>query len=131
VWDSEDVRLPGDQTVFRSAEHRIQDTRVSIGQFYQFGHNAWAHGLLGGGVCLTRRGVTSEFSPLVRYDRNGPITLEPGYRASSSETRATPFAAAVAKAYVTPRVFVRSEVQADFRGGVEAVVLRAGVGVDF
>lgn len=131
VWDSEDVRLPDGRIAFRYAHNDVTDTRVSIGQYYQFGHNAWTHVLVGGGLNLTRRGVNSDISPLVLNERNGSLTLEPGHSRLSSETGAAAFAAAAAKAYMTPRVFVRSEVQADVRRGIEAVVLRAGIGVDF
>lgn len=131
LWGSEQVFLPDGQLAFRYSEHHVQDTRVSIGQFYQFGHNAWTHTLVGGGISLTRRHVDSNVSPLQRHDRTGTETLEPGLARSSADSRVNAFAAAALKAYVTPRVFVRSELQADFRANLEAVVLRVGVGVDF
>jgi len=131
-WHSTTVPLPEGGETFRVSEHHIQDTRLSIGQFYQFGHNAWAHVLLGGGISVTRRYTLTDIRPLQRYDRSGGVVIiDPGRTESSSDTRASPFASAATKAYLTTRVFVRADAQADFRSSLEAVVLRIGLGVDF
>lgn len=130
-WQTAPVDLPGGAYGYRSSDSRIQDTRVSLGQFHQFGHNAWAHALLGGGVSITRRHTTEEVEPLMRYDRNVVVVLEPGYSRSFDRTGANAFVAAAVKAYMTPQVFFRSDVVADFRSRMEAVVMRVGFGVDF
>ncbi len=131
VWESSSVFLPDGRTAWRNSRNNIQDTRFSMGQFYQFGHNAWAHVSIGGGVSITTRDISSEVSPLMVYDRTGQQTLEPGDSRVGTDTRTNAFAAAALKAYVAPRVFVRSEVQADFRGSLDAIVARVGLGVDF
>lgn len=131
MWEGVDVSLTGGVRAWRSAEHAVQDTRVSIGQFYQFGHNAWAHVALGAGVAVTGRSRSSDFSPLVFFDRAGERTLESGYSESVRSTETRAFAAVVSKAYVTPRVFIRAELQTDFESSLDAVVMRVGVGVDF
>jgi hypothetical protein len=129
-WQSITVPQP-EGTAFRIAEHQVQDTRASFGQFYQFGHNAWTHLSFGGGLTIMRRNTISDIRPLSRHDRSGEVILEPGRTERTDETRASAFAAAALKAYVIPRAFVRTDVQADFRNRLEAVVLRIGVGVDF
>jgi hypothetical protein len=130
-WQSFPVYLPSGEMLYGASVHRFQDTRASLGQFYQFGHNAWTHVLLGGGIGVIHRQTTSEFEPLTRYDRVGPIVVQPGSTSSSASTWTGPFAAAAVKAYVTPRVFVRSDAQADFSSHLEALTFRVGVGVDF
>jgi hypothetical protein len=130
-WQSAPVVLPGGAFVVRVSEHHIQDSRFSVGQFYQFGHNAWTHVLLGGGISLTLRQTLSDVQPLERYDRTGRIVVEPGWTESTNRVQASPFAAAAVKAYVTPRVFVRTDIHADFRAEIQAVILRVGFGVDF
>lgn len=130
-WQSTPVQLPDGAFPVRMSEHHIQDSRVSVGQFYQFGHNAWTHVLLGGGLSVMHRRTVSDIQPLERYDRTGRVVLEPGWTQSRTSTHASPFAAAALKAYITPRVFMRADVHADFRPDIEAVVLRVGFGVDF
>lgn len=129
-WHSTSVQRPGGE-LYRVTEDRIQDTRVSIGQFYQFGHNAWSHVLLGCGISVTRRHTISDVQPLTQYDRFGRVVVESGSTGSSTEVRAAPFAAAAVKGYLTPRAFVRADVQGDFRAELEALVLRIGFGFDF
>jgi hypothetical protein len=130
-WESVMVPQPGGEPAFRVSEHHIQDTRVSIGQFYQFGHNSWTHVSLGGGVNVTRRSTVTDIQPVTRYDRTGMVVLEPGSRSSSADTDVNAFTSVAFKAYMTPRVFMRSDVQTDFRKDLQAVVLRIGVGADF
>ena len=130
-YHSNRVQRPGEDVLYRATNDRIQDTRVSIGQFYQFGRNAWSHVLLGCGISLTRRHTISEVQPLMRYEWGGAVLVEPGSTGSSTEVRAAPFATAAIKGYLTPRAFVRADVQADFRAELETLVLRIGFGVDF
>lgn len=130
-WNNSSVQLPGGVMAFRASEHLIQDTRVSVGQFYQFGHNAWTHALLGAGLSVTRRHTVTNIQPLIRYDRPTPVTVDPGYTSASNSTRVNLFATAAMKGYVAPRVFVRADLQADFNLDLQAVVMRIGVGVDF
>jgi hypothetical protein len=130
-WQTVTTRLPDGATAYRGAEHNIQDTRVSIGQFYQFGHNAWVHVLAGAGVAITRRLTESRIEPLARYERTSIVIVEPGYSGRSNDASVNPFGALAVKAYVNPRVFVRSDLQADFKSDLQALVVRIGVGVDF
>lgn len=131
VWEASSVFLPDARSAWRNGQHQIQDTRFSVGQFYQFGHNAWAHASIGGGLSVTRRAITSELSPLVIYDGRSQVVLEPGTTRSAEDVRTNAFLGVAVKSYVTPRLFVRSEAQADFRTSLDAVVLRIGFGVDF
>jgi hypothetical protein len=131
VWEGENVILAQGRTAWRSSQHEIQDTRFTVGQFYQFGHNAWAHASIGGGLSITLRDIATEVSPLYIYDGRGQLILEPAETRRGDDTRTNAFVAAAVKSYVSPRMFVRTDVQADFRTSLDAVVLRVGFGVDF
>jgi hypothetical protein len=49
----------------------------------------------------------------------------------TSTDRALPFAATGFKAYFNERGFFRTDLKLQFRGGVEQVAWKVGVGVDF
>ncbi len=131
VLEGDMVVLSDGRTAWQSRSHDTQDTRLSIGQFYQFGHNAWAHASIGAGISMTWRDVQTSVSPLYVYDNRGQQIVRPGESHRSDDLRTNAFAAAAVKAYVTPRLFVRTDGQLDFRGSLDAVVLRVGFGVDF
>lgn len=131
VWQGESILLGGGRQTWRNIQHDIQDTRFSVGQFYQFGHNAWAHALLGGGVSVTARDIATEISPVFIYDSRETVLVQPGETRRSDDVRTNAFVAAAVKGYVTPRWFIRGDTQVDFRSKVDAVVLRIGFGVDF
>jgi hypothetical protein len=131
LWSAEPF-IVGGQLLYRSAEHTIRDTRVSIGQFYQFGHNRWVHPSVGAGVTIRHRTLTSIYYPAVFYDGRQPIHVA-DYERPQAEATVEPaaFAAVALKAYVTRRAFFRTDTQVDFRDGVRDVNARIGFGVDF
>lgn len=132
AWSYEQVQLPPGQWVFSGALHDIRYTRASVGQFYQFGHNAWVHVALGGGVSIVARRVFSRYQPLAYYDGSAQHLLAPPTPdGEATDTLVRPFMAAALKAYLTQRVFFRSDVQADFRATLDHLAIRAGFGVDF
>ena len=65
IYEGENVFLSGGRTAWRNTRHDVADTRLSVGQFYQFGRNAWAHVALGGGLSVTWRDIDSETSPVI------------------------------------------------------------------
>lgn len=132
AWSYEQAKLPTGQWVFSGALHDISYTRAAVGQFYQFGHNAWVHVALGGGVSVVARRVFSRYQPVAYYDGSTQhLVAPPTPDAETTETLVRPFMAAALKAYLTQRVFFRSDVQADFRSTLDQVAIRAGLGVDF
>lgn len=131
VYEGEQVFLPEGRSAWRNNQHTIHDTRLSVGQFYQFGHNAWAHASIGGGVSVAWRDIATEVSPLVIYDGRGTVIVQPGEHLTSNDVRTNAFVATGVKAYVTPHLFVRTDAQADFRRDLDNVVFRVGFGVDF
>jgi hypothetical protein len=132
IWDTQQV-VVGPDVVYRSVEHSLGDTRVSLGQYFQFGHNQWVHPSIGAGVTVRWRDRTSEYTPAVVF-RGTPREPEPvlaSARDTSRTTETGAFVALALKAYLTPRAFFRADTQLDLRGGVEQVTARAGLGIDF
>jgi hypothetical protein len=132
IWDTQQI-IVGRDAVYRSVEHSLRDTRVSLGQYFQFGHNQWVHPSIGAGVTVRWRDRVSEYAPAVIF-RGTPGDPEP-VRAPARDTARTTevggFVALAMKAYLTPRAFFRADTQLDLRGGIEQVIARAGLGIDF
>jgi hypothetical protein len=132
VWDSEPI-LAGDNFGYRSVEHTQRHTSVSIGQYYQFGHNQWVHPSIGAGLVVRRRERTSEYAPGVIFPGpvRDPVVVVPPDRLSGTVTEGAAFVALAMKAYITPRAFFRADTQVDIRRGIDQVTARAGLGIDF
>jgi hypothetical protein len=133
VWDYELIET-GSELVPRTVRHDVGHTRVSLTQAYQFGRNQWVHPSIGVGVLVDRRDVRSDYSPAVAYRGPSvtPVTIAPPANTGPvTTTVALPFVTAAVKAYVTPRAFVRSDVQVAFRRRAESIVAHAGFGFDF
>ncbi|MGH9315285.1 MAG: hypothetical protein ACRD09_13545 [Vicinamibacterales bacterium] len=122
-----------------AVDHEFSTRRLTLGQHYQFFHNAFFHPTIGGGVALTWETTEREF-PAV-FVRDPPVSsrqiptirqVEPG-RTEGPETRlrTMAFAATGFKAYFARRGFFRSDLRVMFTDRVEDVTLRSGFGVDF
>jgi len=127
------VRI-GTQQYWESGEDYVRSRRFTLTQLYQFGHNAWVHPFVGAGVQVIReqrRGtryrypVTSGSSGSV-YVQPEMVTIGP-----TSDILVGGVALAGLKAYMSRRVYFRTDFQTGFRGGADETVLRFGVGVDF
>ena len=119
---------------FRGREHRIRTTTAAIGAAYQAFENAWFHPFFGGGLMVVHQTERANMSePWIYY--RGPqdrIVLPPLPPLSESVTSVRPFATAGFKAYVSERVFFRTDLRAAASSrGTESVEWRAGFGFDF
>jgi hypothetical protein len=114
-------------------EHRVASRGLSLTTTYQFLHNTWVHPFVGGGVDIDweRRRTQTE----IRTYRSSPtgssssVESLPDENARDERVRAA--IATGAKFYVSPRVFVRTDVRVSFTDKVDAVRWRAGAGFDF
>ncbi len=106
-------------------EHRFSTRRLAIGQQYQFYRNVWVHPFVAAGLDLTWE----------RQDRTDEIYWSLPSRVETHPTRTTllarPFATAGLKAYFNSQAFFRTDMKLTFDRGVDEVLLRIGVGVDF
>ena len=124
----------GTQVLYRFSRYRFSTTRVAVGHLYQFGRNAWVHPFVGGGVDFVWETTNRRDDPLFVYDQAGrqQVVLEPARQHQQTrELSARPFAAAGVKAYMTQRAFFRTDMRLTFEDGVEEVLFRFGIGVDF
>jgi len=128
------VRISPLGGVYSPVVHQFSTRAVGIGQQYQFGHNAWFHPYLGGGVALEWVRQTEEREPTYQFGRSGssPFLIEPARTIGpKTDARARPFVNSGFKAYMTERSFFRSDVRVAFEHDVKDVGLRVGFGVDF
>jgi hypothetical protein len=117
----------------------VQRNAIGISQQYQFGRNAWFHPHVAAGVSIAFDTRLDHYDPTYGFDpvsRTSSI-IEPGRTEGPMRTTTVrPFLAGGFKAYVTPRVFVRSDVRAGVgtRGvarGIDELLARIGMGIDF
>jgi hypothetical protein len=118
------TRLPNGLVNYTSEEHRIDGTKVSIAQTYQFGRNSTFHPFIVGGADIDREHDTIE-----RFTSSSSSSHTTDTRVETS-IRARAFAGAGFKAYFSERAFFRGEAR--FAGGQRAdqMTWTAGVGVD-
>jgi hypothetical protein len=116
------------------SEYSFLTRRITLGQQYQFGENAWFHPHLGAGLDLNWETESRRDREVVFYDpatrpRSGVVA--PLEHPDRTDLHARPYVSAGFKAYVTPRAFVRGDARTVFGRQVEDVLVRFGVGVDF
>jgi hypothetical protein len=116
------------------SEYSFVTRRITLGQQYQFGENAWFHPHLGAGMDLNWETVRRRDRDVVLYDpatRQHGGVVGPAGHPNRTDLHARPYVSAGFKGYVTPRAFVRSDTRIVLGRRVEDVVVRFGVGVDF
>jgi outer membrane protein W len=107
------------------SDYAFLTRRLAVGQQYQFARNTWVHPFVGVGFDLTWEQV----------DRTDEIFLSLPVRTTihprRTELLTRPFATFGLKAYVAPRAFIRTDMKLVFDKGIDEVLLRLGLGVDF
>jgi hypothetical protein len=137
-FDSVSTRTEG-TFVNRYRRFTIQRRTVGLAQQYQFGRNAWFHPHVAAGVSIAFDTRMDRYEPTYGHD---PVTrtsylIEPGRTEGPTRTTTVrPFLSGGFKAYMTPRLFVRSDVRAGVgtRGvarGIDELMARIGMGIDF
>jgi hypothetical protein len=107
------------------SEHRFSTKRLAIGQQYQFYRNVWVHPFLTAGLDLT-------WEDQNRRDDIYPSLPSQGERVPTrTELLARPFATVGLKAYFNSQTYFRTDMKLTFHSGVDEVIIRIGVGVDF
>jgi hypothetical protein len=114
-------------------DHTYEVRTLSVLQAWQFGHNAWVHPFVGGGVDIDWERRTTKGSVQVIDSRTDParFTSESLPRDRHTEVIARPIAMVGLKAYLARNAFFRTDVRASFREGIDNVVWRLGFGCDF
>jgi hypothetical protein len=115
-------------------DYRFATRRLGVAQQYQFGHNVWFHPWVSAGVDFTWEQIDESEGPIYIYDNvTRQSRTEPGEGALPRRTEFTarPFTALGFKTYMAARTFFRTDLKFVFRGGVDEVLVRFGLGVDF
>jgi hypothetical protein len=134
-YSLEAVAVPGSSfPSFLQRDHHFRTTTASAGLNYQFLENAWFHPFIGTGLELLRERERIETTFPIVSTRDPRMSVAP--LPSSTETRvehaARPFVAGGFKAYVSERVYIRTDLRTAWStDGLTAVAWRSGVGVDF
>lgn len=130
--------LIGADRAFVQSEYLFKDLRLSFSQSVQFGRNAWIHPFAGAGVDLDYLRTTEDRPPQFSTvfvgsisSRDNRSVLIPGVREHETSIRAVPFAKGGFKIYLSDRAFVVQEFKFGFANGVDHVLWKTGVGIDF
>jgi Outer membrane protein beta-barrel domain len=122
------------RTTIVEGEYRFATRRVGLAQHYQFGRNAWFHPWVSAGVDFTWEQIDETEGPIhIIENVTHQNRTEPGEGVLPRRTEFTarPFGALGFKTYMAPRTFFRTDMKFVFHGGVDEVLLRFGIGVDF
>lgn len=125
----------GEDRTYAESDYRFRDIKVSLAQAFQFGRNAWVHPFLAGGVDVDRLQSTEDRPPQNRViylsNRDTRTVFIPGFRETETSVRVRPFVKTGLKMYVSDRSFLTTEVKFGLGGGVDHVLWKTGIGVDF
>jgi outer membrane protein with beta-barrel domain len=134
--------VPGVPADFRLyTRNRYRTRTLSIGQSYQFFHNAWFHPFVTAGAALgwqrervevpeQRYYPATVFTPGVPAERI-PVVIPARPIETSSRIVRQAFAGAGLKAYITPRAFFRSDLRFAVGSDGRTNTIRFGFGLDF
>jgi hypothetical protein len=118
--------------VLTQSEYAFSTRRIGVAQQYQFGRNAWFHPWVSAGVDVTWEQIDEDEEIITTFDQTRQWRTERGPgEPRRTEVSARPFAALGFKTYLAPRTFFRTDMKFVFHGGVDEVLLRFGLGVDF
>lgn len=119
---------------YRIQEHRIHETDVAAGVTYQFLENRWFHPFVGAGaIVVARTDEAEETEPFVYFRTTvDQVVLPPLPALTDTTTSVRPFTTLGFKAYVSERVFFRTDLRLTVtRERAESAAWRAGFGFDF
>jgi hypothetical protein len=114
---------------YGSALHTFSTTTIAAAQRYQFGHNAMFHPNVAAGTSIEWVHHAGELGPL--YSTNGGVLQPRQAIPPTTERRYNAFVSAGFKAYVTQRVFVRTDLRVGFRRELTHILVNTGLGMDF
>jgi len=117
-------RLTGNTFRYVSERHAFDPLSMSVAQTYQFGHNAWFHPFVTGGVSVDReREAITQF------------VTTPVSNTQSTSLRTTvtvrPFVGTGFKAYLNERTFFTGAAKVSLGKRIDQTSWTAGIGVDF
>lgn len=131
----EPVILNGERA-YVQGDYVFHDLKLSVSQTFQFGHNAWVHPYLGAGIDLDYLRTTEDRPSQQAYvypTNGGPsrAILIAGVHERDEAARAVGFAKGGFKMYVSDRAFVVQEFKFGFASGLDHMLWKTGLGIDF
>jgi hypothetical protein len=114
--------------------YRFSTRRVAFAQQYQFFRNAWFHPFIAGGLDLTWESIDEREEAITVWDpiaRQYRVVRDEVVHPTETDLHVRPFATFGFKAYMTQRSFFRSDMKFVVKNGVDEVLIRFGLGVDF
>jgi hypothetical protein len=134
--DSYEPEIVSGGTAYVRSGYGFQTVRLSVGQLYQFGENAWVHPYLGAGADVdylrtteTRPEQTASVFPTGSSTSRSVVV--PGAFEREAGVRTRPFVKGGFKMYASDRVFFTTEWKFGIGDGVQHVLWKTGFGVDF
>ena len=132
-YTSRPVTISG-TTTYESSNVERFERNVSFSQHYQFFRNQWFHPNVAAGVEIARATTTEHYPPVFVYDnvtRTSREVQPARVEGPNHETIVRPFVQTGFKAYMTRKAFFLTDVRVMVRGGIDEVLFRFGIGVDF
>jgi hypothetical protein len=114
---------------YGSALYTFSTTTLVATQRYQFGHNAMFHPDVAVGASLEWVHRGGELGPL--YSTSATIIQPRRPIPPRTERRANAFVSSGFKAYLTRRVFIRTDLRVGIRRELTHMLLNTGLGMDF
>lgn len=125
-----EIRIDG-RPVYASTESAFSRRRVSVGQRYQFGENAWFHPHVGAGIDFNWETIDRYDREVYSFTLSAPQKVrDPVRHPQRTELHVRPFVDWGFKAYMTERAFFRSDLRFVAAKRLEDVSLRFGFGMD-
>ena len=127
-------RREGPVSINRESRFQFGTRRLAVGQHYQFMRNVTFHPYIAAGLDVNWESIEREDGEERIFDSNAPqprTGAPPERFPKRTEVHARPFAGLGFKAYMAPRSYFRTDLKFVIDGGVEEVMMRFGIGVDF
>jgi hypothetical protein len=128
------VMVGADRT-YAESDVLFRDLKLSLSQSVQFGRNAWVHPFLGAGVDVDYlRSVedrATQVNTIFVTSRENRSVVVPGIHTRETRVRAVPFVKSGFKMYVTDGTFIVQEFKFGIANGVDHVLWKTGIGIDF
>jgi hypothetical protein len=130
--DYEEIQIGADR-VYAASDYTFKDFRLSLSQSVQFGRNAWVHPFLGVGVdldVLRSHEIRPAQQGFVLTSGSQRVAI-PAMEESETTVRGVPFFKGGFKMYVSERAFVLQEFKFGVADGLNHVLWKTGLGIDF
>jgi len=124
----------GPLSINRESRFQFGTRRLAIGQHYQFMRNVTFHPYIAAGLDVNWESIAREDGEERIFDTNARLSrtgAPPERFPKRTERHTRPFAGFGFKAYMSPRSYFRTDLKFVIDGGVEEVMTRFGIGIDF